>query len=162
MFAVIGGTVSAIGGGKFKNGAITGAFSRMFNEVAKDQQVENRTEEGSCASEPMCVARPTTKKYPGPNGSDGVRTWYGRKEVEVSAKYTCTDACGSEVDIEGTRTVKFFFEEGYELAPYGVEYEKRWNAFSNRFDWTDPISRRFDPLKSDVPELIKWAKKLER
>jgi|GEM_PF-1486178 len=30
--AIIGGTASVIGGGKFKNGAITGAFSRMFND----------------------------------------------------------------------------------------------------------------------------------
>jgi hypothetical protein len=29
---MIGGTASVIGGGKFKNGAITAAFSRMFND----------------------------------------------------------------------------------------------------------------------------------
>lgn len=31
--AVVGGTASEIGGGKFANGAITGAFSMMFNEM---------------------------------------------------------------------------------------------------------------------------------
>ena len=31
--AIIGGTVSEIGGGKFANGAITGAFSMMFNDL---------------------------------------------------------------------------------------------------------------------------------
>jgi RHS repeat-associated protein len=34
--AVIGGTASVLGGGKFKNGAITGAFSRLFNDVSKN------------------------------------------------------------------------------------------------------------------------------
>ena len=32
--AVIGGTVSVIGGGKFANGAVTGAFTMLFNELA--------------------------------------------------------------------------------------------------------------------------------
>lgn len=32
--AVIGGTASVIGGGKFANGAVTGAFGYLFNEVA--------------------------------------------------------------------------------------------------------------------------------
>jgi hypothetical protein len=31
--AVIGGTVSVIGGGKFANGAVTGAFTMLFNEL---------------------------------------------------------------------------------------------------------------------------------
>jgi hypothetical protein len=31
--AIIGGTASVIGGGKFANGAITGAMSRMFNDL---------------------------------------------------------------------------------------------------------------------------------
>jgi hypothetical protein len=34
--AVLGGTVSEIGGGKFANGAITAAFSMMFNEMMHD------------------------------------------------------------------------------------------------------------------------------
>jgi hypothetical protein len=32
--AVIGGTVSVIGGSKFANGAVTGAFTMLFNELA--------------------------------------------------------------------------------------------------------------------------------
>lgn len=31
--AVLGGTISEIGGGKFANGAVTGAYSMLFNEV---------------------------------------------------------------------------------------------------------------------------------
>ena len=34
--AVLGGTASVIGGGKFSNGALTGAFSRLFNDIAID------------------------------------------------------------------------------------------------------------------------------
>ena len=34
--AVIGGTVSEIGGGKFANGAITGAFAMLFNDLMHD------------------------------------------------------------------------------------------------------------------------------
>ena len=36
--AVLSGTVSEIGGGKFANGAITGAFSMMFNDLMHDIQ----------------------------------------------------------------------------------------------------------------------------
>ncbi len=36
--AVVGGTASVLGGGKFKNGALTGAFSRLFNDVAAHRQ----------------------------------------------------------------------------------------------------------------------------
>ena len=31
--SVVGGTSSVIGGGKFANGAMTGAFSRLFNDM---------------------------------------------------------------------------------------------------------------------------------
>lgn len=34
--AALGGTASVIGGGKFANGALTGAFSRLFNDIAID------------------------------------------------------------------------------------------------------------------------------
>lgn len=34
---IVGGTASVIGGGKFANGAMTGAMSRMFNDLAHDE-----------------------------------------------------------------------------------------------------------------------------
>ena len=37
--AVVGGTASVLGGGKFSNGAITGAFSRMFNDEAHKREM---------------------------------------------------------------------------------------------------------------------------
>jgi len=39
--AAIGGTVSELGGGKFANGAVTGAFSRLYNEEAAHRDLEN-------------------------------------------------------------------------------------------------------------------------
>ena len=38
--AVVGGTASVLGGGKFKNGAITGAFSRLFNDLGLSHQTK--------------------------------------------------------------------------------------------------------------------------
>ena len=35
IMAIVGGTASALGGGKFSNGAISGAFVHMFNAEAK-------------------------------------------------------------------------------------------------------------------------------
>ena len=41
--AVIGGTASQLGGGKFKNGAVTAAFARLFNdEVHKERNHDQR------------------------------------------------------------------------------------------------------------------------
>jgi RHS repeat-associated protein len=49
--AVVGGTASSITGGKFANGAITGAFSRGFNDESHFNQVKQR------------VYNPATGKY---------------------------------------------------------------------------------------------------
>ncbi len=40
--AVVGGTASAIGGGKFANGARTAAFTRLFGEVSTSQRSKGR------------------------------------------------------------------------------------------------------------------------
>ncbi|WP_210998655.1 hypothetical protein [Pseudoalteromonas sp. MMG013] len=40
--AVVGGTASKLSGGKFANGATTGAFSRMFNDEYHHQSVKSR------------------------------------------------------------------------------------------------------------------------
>ena len=34
--SVLGGTISEIGGGKFANGAVTGAYSMLFNDLIHD------------------------------------------------------------------------------------------------------------------------------
>ena len=47
--AITGGTGSVVGGGKFKNGAVTGAFSRLFNDDAHNPD-RSRTQEGGIKS----------------------------------------------------------------------------------------------------------------
>ena len=42
--AIVGGTASELGGGKFANGAVTGAFVMMYNELGHEsrQEIVNR------------------------------------------------------------------------------------------------------------------------
>ena len=40
--AILGGTISEIGGGKFANGAITGAYSMLFNELSHPDDDKNQ------------------------------------------------------------------------------------------------------------------------
>ena len=55
--AIVGGTASAAGGGKFANGAVTGAFSRAFNDEADwNRKAIHRTRE---------VKMPVGNSYPG-------------------------------------------------------------------------------------------------
>lgn len=50
--AVVGGTGSVIGGGKFANGAVTGAFSRLFNDLAyMGESMANNPEAARSATE---------------------------------------------------------------------------------------------------------------
>ncbi|MDR0969397.1 MAG: hypothetical protein LBM67_02515 [Lentimicrobiaceae bacterium] len=45
LSAVLGGTVEALGGGKFANGAVTGAFVMLFNHLQHEpdkKKVESR------------------------------------------------------------------------------------------------------------------------
>jgi hypothetical protein len=44
MSAVIGGTAESLGGGKFANGAVTGAYVMMFNHLMSQQQDRARRE----------------------------------------------------------------------------------------------------------------------
>lgn len=59
--AVVGGTASAIGGGKFANGAVTGAFSHLFNsELSKKEMETAKRTYGEVGS-----LRPTEDEGPG-------------------------------------------------------------------------------------------------
>lgn len=50
---MVGGTASVLGGGKFANGAQTGAFSYLFNQVAHR---ENNAELGDIARKEAAIA----------------------------------------------------------------------------------------------------------
>ncbi len=47
MSAVIGGTAEKLGGGKFANGAVTGAYVMMFNHLGHEGDGENPQKESS-------------------------------------------------------------------------------------------------------------------
>ena len=161
---VSAGTVSEITGGKFANGATTAAFAFVYNEL-KHGHLRDRADrepesaKGSCpkSGRSVCVARPETKWYP--DGDKWEKTWYFRTRVRVASDYLCTNPCGDTEIIEGIREVRFFFEEGYELAPYGVPYIQGWNLNVNKHAWQPQPAQPFDPLKSDVPELIEWGER---
>jgi len=49
LAAVVGGTGSVLGGGKFQNGAVTGAFSRLFNDLAHNKALKKQLDcKGLC------------------------------------------------------------------------------------------------------------------
>jgi hypothetical protein len=47
MAAVVGGTMARLGGGKFANGAVTGAFVRLFGDAATMQEGAHSQEQGN-------------------------------------------------------------------------------------------------------------------
>ncbi|MFV0377408.1 MAG: T6SS effector amidase Tae4 family protein [Mangrovibacterium sp.] len=44
--AVVGGTASELGGGKFANGAVTGAYTMLFNHIAHRTEDQQKTQSG--------------------------------------------------------------------------------------------------------------------
>lgn len=56
--AVIGGTAAEVSGGKFENGAVTGAFSRLFNdELHRNKTRPNRNPEGKKRARRLAAKR---------------------------------------------------------------------------------------------------------
>ncbi len=111
--AVLGGTVSEIGGGKFANGAVTGAYSMIFNELAH-----------------LYYSLKNKKNF---QGVKGLTIEYYTAVADDSRagghlKFTFTDAL---ID-ENIRV--------YQLAEtvYNGEYEKEWDG--NSKDLTYPFA----------------------
>ena len=71
--AAVGGTASRITGGKFSNGAVTGAFSRLLNDLAEQ------------GSERLQKARDLTQQYVKDYGSDAP----GFHEYEIGPSFGC-------------------------------------------------------------------------
>ena len=44
IMAIIGGTFAKLGGGKFANGALSGAFTHLFNAEAKEASIDEAFE----------------------------------------------------------------------------------------------------------------------
>lgn len=68
--AVVGGTAAELSGGKFANGAITGAFSRAFNDEFDHQRNKNYQERLKATIDAVRQAR-TAYNRPGDE-------WYGK------------------------------------------------------------------------------------
>ena len=111
-----------------------------------------------------CKADPYTKSYPGPNGSNGVKTGWGvGYSTLVRCDYTCkSDSSGPDV-VSGTQNVKTWFPAGEtKLICYKVTYKEIWKHLGGgqmiRVHTIDQI-QSFDPRKSPIPELQDWAEK---
>ncbi len=97
-----------------------------------------------------CVADPNSGRY-GPNG--GKRNWLFREVWSVICDYNCTSGNKAST-VSGSRTVTFWFESGYELSCYGVNYV---NNPPISYEYRITSADSFDPRESDVPELRRWA-----
>ncbi|MBY5922769.1 FG-GAP-like repeat-containing protein [Ferrimonas balearica] len=72
--ALIGGTASAISGGKFANGAVTGAFSRLLNDDARARLTErHRAKINNEIESEAYEKRMLIKKLVGANDVEGIR-----------------------------------------------------------------------------------------
>ena len=79
-YSVIGGTASVIGGGKFENGALTGAFQYVVNELGSGSAEKNiRSKLGyigkqiRASGDPELIKAFDVSKTPEPPISQGVR-----------------------------------------------------------------------------------------
>ena len=107
-----------------------------------------------CSVEPSCIALIREGKFYHNERED----WLKRTVVEIEGTYNCRTCDGEWEPVQGTRTVKFWFDTMSTLALEGVEYEREHHAVHG---WSAPfpVPYSFDPLKSDVPELVEWARR---
>ena len=102
---------------------------------------------------PVCKAEPATKTYP----KGQWKTWYGRTVSEVRCHYVCTSDNFPTMTLEGSRTVSFFSERGWELSCHGIPYREQYNNSRGWFVLVPEEPKTFNPAKSDVKELKDWA-----
>ena len=110
--AVLGGTVSEIGGGKFANGAITGAYGMLFNEFVHNFSVDEESIQLIFQR-----ALEINQEYYG-KAEDFYLSLGGKfKELVNSRKYDMSNACaaklsealrlaGIEIESAGWKTIK--------------------------------------------------------
>ena len=73
--AVVGGTVEEIGGGKFANGAVTGSFTVLFNEMLHEYVPTKELAEARCISMTNGVGYHESQYYVLEN-ADGTASYY--------------------------------------------------------------------------------------
>ena len=96
--AIVGGTVSVIGGGKFANGAITGAFGYLFNYL------------GQCRSTEECMKREGYAPTQYPNGT-----------VCNAQSAACTAGMGTDQEVGEASVALFTFVAGGPVAGAGLK-----------------------------------------
>jgi hypothetical protein len=111
-----------------------------------------------------CKADPYSKKYPGPNGSNGVKTGLilGYSTL-VKCTYSCKAQGGKSENVVGTQNVETWFSPGEtDIVCYAVTYKEVWKHLGEgQMVLIHQVDKAlsFDPRKSPIPELRDWADK---
>ena len=118
--ATIGGTVTVIGGGKFANGAVSAAFSRLFNDTLR--VVQNQS-----ISSPEIPPKPEGDFQLVQNVDTGDYFWIHRGGVEDLMKYGTGGAPGqvSYFTMDGGASIFVLFIGG--SGSYGVTIDSLGN-----------------------------------
>lgn len=80
--AVLGGTIEEIGGGKFANGAITGAYGMLFNEIMHGNKVKKYVDAMFPGRIPSNVST-DWQLYDGEDGITDPKEFYTAKKITV-------------------------------------------------------------------------------
>ena len=121
--ALLGGTASVLSGGKFANGAITGAFSRAFNEELSkksERQLAQETGEKKLASylSGWDEHNPNYHRYP-----------IGPTELCTIGEMGCSFNMGAPIVASNSVPVSaFYFGEGAYNLPFGLRVDPIWHS----------------------------------
>ena len=148
--ALVGGTASKLTGGKFANGAVTGAFSRAFNDEqqhGKRQDVWNSKNKKGKITEDISVGQPFDKKIHEsewmtykPSDLDLSTFIPSRRIVDLIKIATFT--------VDQARTVTYGSFQKYDVYEYDAIFDvDNGNRVNVRYDYS---SRRLVD-KTDVP-----------
>ena len=107
--SVVGGTASVLGGGKFANGAVTGAYVMMFNFMMHQKQTKYRIEFFNDSDEALRAMQDYTKKTG--NEIAGVSATHGEESGIVVWYHDDNTPNGSHIEymeenVTGTRYVR--------------------------------------------------------
>jgi hypothetical protein len=121
--AVVGGTVEEIGGGKFANGAVTGSFTVLFNQVL--HKITDQRESLALSAEKEWRIKSAQWAT---NGGDSKCNIFAQDKMEENnmAPYDCALAAGKWGDekevIPGWEIVKDGLPQRGDIAAYKYQY----------------------------------------
>ncbi len=134
--AVLGGTISEIGGGKFANGAVTGAYSMLFNDIQHDLMEERAKKALPMLEDGIRKVLATAKSGIKISSKDLVKN-YGvpKKAAALINSFTVNNSSSIAVDWNGWTTpgVELVsnarFKDGI-MNIQSVSFQKTWGDFS--------------------------------